>query len=140
MDIIHIVRLIAEIYVIVAVSLVLISVTMGKIRSFIDRNAKPFVYPDNVPAAEAKAAAEPWWHRQLVALDVWMNSLFFNGYACETMSTHAWRASLEGKWWGKAMNWWLNGFQAQHGPQAASGDLERAISEVTRMKKMLGLD
>jgi len=139
MDLLHKILLGLEIYGIAAGSLVVVSIAIGTIRSWIDRNAVPFIYPQDVPTAEAKAAAEAWWHRQLDALDIWMNSFFFNGYSGETMSTHAWRASLSGVWWGKAMNWWLNGFQAQHGPQAASGDLERSCAEVERLKKLLGI-
>lgn len=139
MDLLHKILLGLEIYGIAAGSLVVVSLAIGTIRGWVDRNAAPFIYPQDVPTAEAKAAAEAWWHRQLVALDVWMNSIFFNGYAGETMSTHAWRASLTGVWWGKAMNWWLNGFQAQHGPQAASGDLWRACAEQARLLKLLNI-
>src|SRR5258708_3374965 len=137
MDLLHKILLGFEIYGIAAASLVVVSLLIGRIRSWVDKNEVPFIYPQDVAKAEAKAAAEPWWHRQLVALDIWMNSFFFNGYSGETMSTHAWRASLEGKGWGIAMNWWLNGFQAQHGPQAASGDLWRSTTEANRLKKLL---
>jgi hypothetical protein len=136
---IHYVLMGLEIYLVAAFGLVLVSLLIGKIRSLVDKNAPAFEYPRDVAKAEEKAASEPWWHRQLVALDIWMNALFFNGFSGETMSTHAWRASLEGKWWGVAMNWWLNGFQAQHGPQAASGDLWRSQTEVNRLKKLLGV-
>jgi hypothetical protein len=136
---IHDVLMGLEIYLAAASGLVVVSLVIGKIRSLVDKNAPAFEYPRDVAKAEARAAREPWWHRQLVALDIWMNSVFFNGFSGETMSTHAWRSSLEGKRWGILMNWWLNGFQDHHGPQAASGDLWRAQAEVNRLKKLLGV-
>jgi hypothetical protein len=39
--------------------------------------------------------------------------------------------------WGKLMNFWLDGFQPNHGPQAASGDFERAQAEVNRLRAIL---
>jgi len=142
MRVLHDILLAVEIYLAAAASLIVVSLLIGKIRSMVDRNAPhlAFIYPDDVAKAEAHAANEPWWHRQLVALDIWMNSFFFNGFSGETMSTHAWRASLRKKWWGVAMNWWLNGFQPQHGPQAACGDLWRSTTEASRLKKTLGID
>lgn len=140
MDILHKLLLGVEIYAIAATSLVVLSLTIGTIRGLFNRNAVPFSYPQDVPAASARAQAEGYLHRILVALDIFLNVVFLLGQQDETMSTHAWRASLEGRWWGKAMNWWLNGFQAQHGPQAASGDLERASVRVATLVKALNLN
>jgi hypothetical protein len=75
----------------------------------------------------------------LDALDIFLNVWFLHGENDETMSTHAWRAKLEGHLWGEAMNFWLNGFQENHGPQAASGDLERAAVRVAVLSKLLGV-
>jgi len=139
MDILHKFLLGGEIFSIAVASLIFVSVAIGSIRHWIDKGAKPFVYPDDVPLAEAKAAAEPYWHRALVALDIFLNVVVLFGAQDETMSTHSWRAAVAGKLWGKLMNLWLNGFQAQHGPQAASGDLERALARVAVLMKALGL-
>ena len=73
------------------------------------------------------------------AFDIFLNVTFMNGQNDETMSAHAWRASLEGKKWGVAMNWWLNGFQPNHGYQAACGDYQRALNRSNVEKKALGL-
>jgi hypothetical protein len=116
-------------------ALVLASFVVAQLRHFLDRDDAPFNYPADVPVAEAQAAAEGYLHRSLVALDIFMNVVFMHGYQGETMSTHAWRAALDGKLWGHLMNFWLNGFQPRHGPQAASGDLERSQAEVDRMRK-----
>jgi hypothetical protein len=139
MDLLHKFLLGGEIFAGAVASLVFVSVAIGSIRHWVDKGAKPFVYPDDVPLAEAKAAAEPYWHRALVALDIFLNVVVLFGAQDETMSTHAWRAAVAGKLWGKLMNLWLNGFQPQHGPQAASGDLERALARVAVLMKALGL-
>ncbi len=139
MDPLHKFLLGGEIFGIAVASLVFLSVAIGSIRHWVDKGAKPFVYPDDVPAAEAKAAAEAYWHRALVALDIFLNVVVLWGAQDETMSTHAWRAKVAGKLWGKLMDLWLNGFQPQHGPQAASGDLERALARVAVLMKALGL-
>jgi hypothetical protein len=139
MSVLHKAELGAEIYVIAAASLIAVSASIAAIRLLWEKNKPVFVYPRDVPIAEAKAAAEGYVHRCLVALDIFMNVVFFFGQQGETMSTHAWIASQSGAWWGKLMNRWLDGFQANHGPQAASGDLERSQGEVNRLRKILGV-
>jgi hypothetical protein len=139
MSVLHKVEVGAEIYIIAAMSLIAVSASIAAIRLLIEKNKPVFNYPADVPTAEAKAAAEGYLHRCLVALDIFMNVVFFAGKQGETMSTHAWIASQSGALWGKLMNRWLDGFQANHGPQAASGDLERAQGEVNRLRKILGV-
>jgi hypothetical protein len=139
MSVLHKVEVGAEIYIIAAASLIAVSASIAAIRLLWEKNKKVFVYPQDVPIAEAKAAAEGYIHRCLVALDIFMNVVFFFGKQGETMSTHAWIASQSGALWGKLMNRWLDGFQANHGPQAASGDLERSQGEVNRLRKILGV-
>jgi hypothetical protein len=95
--------------------------------------------PDNIQAAMARANNESRAHRWLDAFDIFLNVTFMNGQNDETMSAHAWRASLEGRRWGVAMNWWLDGFQPNHGYQAACGDLQRARNRVECESKALGL-
>jgi len=137
MDILHKFLLGFEIYGIAAGSLVSLSAGISAIRTIIENGKPTFNYPADVPVAEAKAAAEGYLHRVLVALDIFMNVVFFAGKQGETMSTHAWIASQSGAVWGKLMNFWLDGFQQNHGPQAASGDLERAQAEVNRLRAIL---
>jgi len=139
MDILHKFLLGAEIYAIVAGALVTVSAAISTVRTLIEKKKPVFNYPADVPAAETKAAAEGYIHRGLVALDIFMNVIFFAGKQGETMSTHAWIASMSGALWGKLMNKWLNGFQADHGPRTASGDLERSQAEVNRLRKILGI-
>lgn len=133
---IHFIRIFAEVYAICAAALIFVAFAISTIHTWIDGKAAPWVVGD-VPAAEARAASEGWLHRQLDALDIWMNSFFFNGMSGMTMSTHAYIASLQGKLWGKLMNKWLDWFQPNHGPQAASGDLERGTALVAVLTKLL---
>lgn len=137
MDLLHKILLGFEIYAIASASLVVLSWAFATVRALFEGNKLAFSYPADVPVAEAKAATEKYWHRVLVALDIFLNVVVLFGNQGETMSTHAWRASLQGKLWGKLMNRWLNGFQAYHGPQAASGDLERASVMVSLLRKLL---
>src|SRR5271156_1485869 len=95
--------------------------------------------PANIVLAMAKSNNEGRIHHWLNAFDIFLNVTFMNGQNDETMSAHAWRASVEGKWGGIAMNWWLNGFQPNHGYQAACGDLQRALNRAAVEKKALGL-
>lgn len=139
MSILHNILLGLEIYAIAAGSLVAVSVVMSKIRSAMERSKPVFNYPADVPKAEADAAAENWLQRCIVALDIFLNVVFFKGYQGETMSTHAWRASLKGHAWGVYMNKWLNGFQDNHGPQAASGDLQRSSALAALLSRVLGM-
>lgn len=79
----------------------------------------------NIPLQEAKAAKDGYIHRVLVAFDILVN-VVFRGRLDETISSRAYRAYLAGKLWGRLMNGFLNVFQADHGPKAVAGDLERS--------------
>lgn len=128
-----------EIYLIAAASLIVLSWGLATVRAWFGKPQPPFNYPADVPRAEAEVAAEGYPHRVIVALDIFLNVFVLAGRQGETMSTHAFIASQEKKLWGRMMNVWLNGFQKNHGPQAASGDLQRASAEVARMKELLGI-
>ncbi len=93
-----------------------------------------------IESAMNQAAKEGWLHRSLCAFDICVNVILIRGQQDETISTHSWRAAQEGKIWGKYMCWWLNLFQKDHGPQAAAGDLERALVRVVVLKKALGIN
>jgi len=77
--------------------------------------------------SELASVREPYWLRVLVAFDVFCN-VFTGGESGETISARCWRWSLRphGHWVQKFINGWLRVVQADHGPQAASGDLGRA--------------
>jgi hypothetical protein len=139
MNILHDLRIAAEITGATIGSLIAISVVMQSVRAVIGGTAEKWSGPSQVAVQEAKAASESWPHRMLVAFDIALNVIVLRGQQDETISTHSWRAQQEGKAWGKAMCWWLNGFQPNHGFKAASGDLERAKSRVAQLSKMLGV-
>ena len=86
----------------------------------------------------AQASAEGWLHRFLVVFDIAFNVLL-RGQEDETLSSRAYRASLEGKWWGYLLNKWLCLIQPQHGPKAMVGDMWRAGNRLATGKKVLGL-
>lgn len=90
----------------------------------------------NVAVQEAQAAKEGYVHRVLVAFDIFVNVLF-RGREDETISARSYRAYLEGKLWGRAMNAFLNFFQKDHGAKAAAGDLERSQSIERTEKNIL---
>lgn|SRR5208337_3134741 len=118
--------------------LLVIGFIIASIRALLGHKDAPWVVGD-VAAAEAKAAGEKYPHRVLVAFDIFMNVVFFFGEQDETISTHAYRAKLWGHWWGIAMSWWLCLLQPNHGPLAASGDLQRATARVSVLSKLLGV-
>lgn len=120
-------------------ALIAISFFMATLRAMLGVKAKPFNPVIDVPAAEARAAKEAWWHRALVALDIAVNVIVLRGNQGETISAHSWRSANKGHLWGKLMNTWLDGFQSNHGWLAASGDLERATAEVSVLRKALGV-
>ena len=139
MDILHKVLLGVEIYAIAATALVIVSLLFRLYHLIRGTSNSMPMTPENIAIAMAKSNHEGRIHRWLDAFDIFLNVTFMNGQNDETMSAHAWRASCEGKLWGKAMNWWLNGFQPNHGYQAACGDLQRALNRVAIEKKALGL-
>lgn len=131
-------KLACEISGAIITGLFLIPFTMATIRAWIEGKA-PAWNPADIPTAEAQAAAEGWVHRILVAFDIFWNVAGWRGQADETISTHSYRAFLEGKLWGKFMNRWLGWFQPNHGAKAASGDLLRATVRVAILRKILNL-
>lgn len=118
--------------------LLVIGFILASIRALLGHKDAPWVIGD-VAAAEALAAAEGWPHRALVAFDIFCNVVFFFGDQDETISCHAYRASLWGHWWGIAMTWWLCLLQPSHGQLAASGDLQRATARVSILTRLLGV-
>ncbi len=82
--------------------------------------------PQQAAQQEAQAAKEGWLHRSLVAVDIMANVVILRGQPDETISSHAARAAEQGKAWGRAMSRFLDWFQADHGPKAQAGDVERA--------------
>ena len=139
MDILHKVLLGVEIYAIAAAALIVASLLFRLWHHIRGTSNSMPMSPANIALAMAKSNKESRIHRWLDAFDIFLNVTFMNGQNDETMSAHAWRASLEGKWWGVAMNWWLSGFQPNHGYQAACGDLQRALNRIAAEKKALGL-
>ena len=97
------------------------------------------IQPDqiNVAKEEAQADAEGWLHRSLVAFDICCNVIFFRGRQGETISSHCYRAALEGHLWGKILNGALDLIQTNHGADAAAGDLARAKSIVATLEQTL---
>jgi hypothetical protein len=111
---------------------------MTTVRTIIDGHAPPWNIND-IAAAEARDAAEGWLHRSLSAFDIAFNVIVLRGQQDETISTHSYRAFLEGKLWGKVMNKWLSWFQPNHGPLATTGDYFRASVRVKILKGILGI-
>lgn len=139
MDILHKFILGGEIYLAAASGLIVVSTLFRLVHLILGTSNSMPMNPENIAKAMAKSNNESRIHRWLDAFDIFLNVTFMNGQNDETMSAHAWRASVDGKLWGKAMNWWLNGFQPNHGYQAACGDLQRALNRVAVEKKALGL-
>lgn len=129
-------KLLFEIVGITIGSLLAVPFTIATIRSLVSGLAEKWS-PADVPIQEAKAARESWLRRIPVAFDIAINVILLNGEQDETISTHAWRASLEGKMWGRWMSAWLNLWQPNHGQKAACGDLERAQNRVEVLTKLL---
>jgi hypothetical protein len=84
------------------------------------------VTPAEAAKLENTSAHHGYLMRVLVALDMLLNVTFLNGRMDETISSHAARASLEGKGWGTVVCWLLNLVSPNHGAGAIIGDLERA--------------
>lgn len=90
----------------------------------------------NVSLEETQASEEGYVHRVLVAFDQFAN-VVFRGRPDETISARSYRAALEGKAWGKVLNYLLNLLQKNHGADAAAGDLERSQSISSTENKTL---
>ena len=127
--------LVAEIIGFTIAGLISVAGAVATVRALFHLTPKPYT----LAVAEAKAAAEGWLHRSLVAFDIALNVIVLRGQQDETVSSHSYRASIEGKLWGKLMISWLNWFQPQHGQKAAAGDLERAQVRVAVLSKLLGV-
>jgi hypothetical protein len=135
----HTLRLIFEISAITVAGLITMSVVMATVRAILHGKYPAFNPNTDVAIAEARAGKEGYVHRVLVALDIFLNVVVLAGRQGETISAHSYITSLEGKLWGKLMNKWLCGIQANHGQKAASGDLERSMAETSRLRKILGV-
>lgn len=119
--------------------LIAIAAAMATVRALLGHAGRVPWVPGDVVTAELHASHEGWLHRALAALDICLNVVILRGQQDETISTHSWRASVEGKLWGRGMNAWLNLIQPNHGQRAASGDLERATARVSVLSKALGV-
>jgi hypothetical protein len=126
MDVLHKFILGGEIYLAAATGLVIVSMLFRLWRHIRGTSNTMPMNPANIALAMAKS-------------NIFLNVTFMNGQNDETMSAHAWRASVEGHLWGVAMYWWLCGFQPNHGYRAACGDLQRALNRIAVEKKALGL-
>jgi hypothetical protein len=140
MDILHKVLLGGEIYAAAASGLVVVSLLFRGWHHLRGTSNTMPQTPANIALAMAKSNDEGRIHHWLNAFDIFLNVTFMNGQNDETMSAHCWRAANEGHLWGKAMNWWLEGFQPHHGYQAACGDLQRALNRAAVEKKALGIE
>lgn len=129
-------RWIFELSAIAITGLALVAWTIATIRAVMVGRA-PAWTPGDVPAAMARASNEGYLHRVLVAFDIFLNVVVCFGEQDETMSAHSWRASSH--WFGHAVNYWLSWFQPNHGPLAASGDLQRATAQVAILSEALGV-
>ena len=131
-------KLAAEISGAIMAGLIFIPFVLMIIRTKIEGSDSVWI-PADVSEAEDIASREGWILRSLVAFDIACNVIIFWGEQDETISTHAWRDSLENKLWGRLMNRWLEWWQPNHGLRAASGDLQRATVRVLILKKVLGV-
>ena len=138
MTILHTILLGLEITGLTIAGLIAIALLMATVRAIWGGRVKPWITGD-VTLAEKKASAEGWTHRSLVAFDIAVNVIVLRGYEDETISTHAYRAFLDGHWWGIAMTKWLDWIQPNHGEKATSGDLERAKARAAALAQVLGL-
>lgn len=91
--------------------------------------------PQQTAAQEARVTQESFPHKELVNVDIAVDSVLLGGPADMTISTRmgiwALRSSGLRKHIGTGMCAFLNLFQKNHDPKAAAGDLERA-KEVTQ--------
>lgn len=94
--------------------------------------------PAQTSTEEVQAASENFAVRDLVAVDIFASEIT-GGPADETISTRLAIDSVEGhgisKEVGKIGSFILDKFQADHGADAASGDLERAQAETAIVEK-----
>lgn len=132
-------KLTGEISGSIIAGLFVVPFTMATVRAAIGIKVLPWNGSPDIAAAEVRDGAEGWLHRSLTAFDIAFNVIVLRGQQDETISTHAYRASLEGKQWGIGMTKWLSWFQPNHGPLATTGDYYRASVRVVILKKILGV-
>ena len=66
------------------------------------------------------------------ALDQFVNATLFNGYAWESVSSHAWRA--QHRWWARTIIWVTDLFQKDHCRRA--NKREQAVVDLVLKKKL----
>jgi hypothetical protein len=93
--------------------------------------------PQQIAVQEAQAAHEAYIRRTLVALDQFANVLA-DGVPDMTISSRAAIAAEHGATWGRGLSRLLNLFQADHGADAAAGDLQRAETVEVLEEQALG--
>src|SRR5258708_2843009 len=106
MSLLHKFLLGGEIYLAASAALILVSLIFRLWHHIRGTSNSMPMNPENIAKAMAKSNDESRIHRWLDAFDIFLNVTFMNGQNDETMSAHAWRASLKGHGWGIAMNWW----------------------------------
>jgi hypothetical protein len=65
-----------------------------------------------------------WALNVLLGLDQWANT-WFGGAPDETISSRSGRAAADGKWWGRAMCWWLDKLDPGHCADAVESERQR---------------
>lgn len=66
------------------------------------------------------------------ALDQFVNATLFNGYAWESISSHAWREQR--RWWARTIIWFTDLFQKDHCRRA--NKREQAVVDLVLKKKL----
>lgn len=66
------------------------------------------------------------------ALDHFVNATLFNGYAWESVSSHAWRE--QHRWWARFIIWFTDKFQKDHCRRA--NKREQAVIDLVLKKKL----
>jgi len=98
--------------------------------------------PEQVAAAQARAAREGYLHRVLVAFDQFWNVAGTGGLPDETISAHTRRVvddpNAKHKLLAKVLNHCLDLIQPDHGAKAEAGDLQRAETVTKVEGKALG--
>ena len=93
--------------------------------------------PEQIAAAELRAAHESYFHKVLVGFDQFMNTATA-GRPDETISSRAQRAADTGNEFGKILTYGLDLIQKQHGRLAEAGDQQRAQAVDGIEKESLG--
>jgi len=93
--------------------------------------------PSQIAQQEVLAAKEGYVHRTLVGFDQFAN-VVLGGDPDETISSRSQRAAQRGDLLGKAMCWWLDKLESDHGQKAQAADIERAVVVEKIEEKSLG--